>query len=389
MFSALFLRRSLVPVCVATCGLTVVACQLETKGSSPVSGEVGGSLGIGGGAASTTNLPMGGYEGLSTDEEEGGQSSSSDSVGGANGGSAPEGKGGASTGIGGSSNAGETSAKGGSAGSSETPGSGGNAATGGSQHGGTEPITDGCSLGDTPCNGGIAAFSGTQNVDGLGDEFCAIPGFELSFANAAQIVEYNGAQGAIDNPSRATAVYPERAIVRVAWSMTHFHAFVRVFDPHVVAAENTDSIWNADGVELYVTTNNQVTGSTGADASAFHFIISPGAGTAKGFGVSVETMGYTGTHTPLTARQYATTQDAEGYTVELRYAWPMGTLMTAGRAVFFDVALNSASEQVEGSYVRDAQAVHFLGQAAAPSPCGTGTVQPYCDDRVWCPTSLK
>jgi hypothetical protein len=244
-------------------------------------------------------------------------------------------------------------------------------------------------LGNSPCSGGIAPFTGIQVVDGRGDEFCSVPGFELGFGNSAQVVEYNGTQGSDGNSSRAAEAYPERALVRVAWSYTHFHAYVRVKDPHVVAAGNTDAIWNADGVELYVSTDRELMGSTGDDSSAFHFIISPGAGATKGLGVLVKTSGYTGTHVPLSSRQFTTTQDAEGYTVELRYAWPMGTLLSSGRAVYFDVALNSASDRVEGAYVRDAQAVHFLGQAEAPSPCGTGTVQPYCDDRVWCPTALE
>jgi hypothetical protein len=243
-------------------------------------------------------------------------------------------------------------------------------------------------MGASPCTR-IPLFTGVQVVDGLGNEFCSIPGFELSFANAAQIVEYNGAQGTADYPGRAAELYPERAIVRVAWSTSHIYAFVRVYDPQVVPAESVANIWNADGIELYITTNRNVTGSTVNDASAYHFIISPGAGSANGLGATVKTTDYTGVHSPLSDKQFATTQDAEGYTVELRYSLPLGAHLSTGTQVYFDFALSSATDNVSGSNPRDGQAVYYAGQAPSSSPCGTGTVQPYCDDRIWCPTVLK
>jgi hypothetical protein len=232
-------------------------------------------------------------------------------------------------------------------------------------------------MGLAPCTL-IPNYKGTQILDGNGNDFCSYPGVELSFANAARIVEYNGNYGA--------SSYPERAIARFTWTDHHLRAFIRVYDKDIVGASSLDDVWNADGVEIMITTNTAVTGSTANDTSALHIIVSPpGAGLLKsGIGALVTTSGTTGVHTALPAAQFATKRDAEGYNVELGVNWPENVSVTYGTQVYFDFALNVA-DSITGSNPRDAQAIFHVGTAPASSPCGDD-VLPFCDDRVWCQT---
>jgi hypothetical protein len=233
-------------------------------------------------------------------------------------------------------------------------------------------------MGGTPCSV-IPEFVGTQTLDGLGTEFCSYPGVELDFSNASKIVEYNGYYG--------SKSYKERAIARFTWNPHRIRAFIRVYDKEIVPATSIDSIWNADGVEVMITANAKVTGSTADDPAAIHVLISPGAGNSKGLAAIAKTTGTEGKHTALGPLQFATTQDAEGYSVELSLNIPPGITLTSGAQVYFDFALNAADANT-GTNPRDAQAIFYLGVPPSPSPCGTD-ILPYCDDRAWCRTTLE
>jgi hypothetical protein len=51
--------------------------------------------------------------------------------------------------------------------------------------------------------------------------------------------------------------------------------------------------------------------------------------------------------------------------------------------------LNAADgvTKIADSYVRDAQAILYQGTVATTS-CGL-TIAPFCDDRIWCTTTLQ
>src|SRR5690606_27377863 len=98
-----------------------------------------------------------------------------------------------------------------------------------------------CLRGDDPCTAStIVEMPVNQEVDGFGDEFCEVPGFELNFANAA----------------RGAADLPHSALVRVAWSEQAFHFFAEVEDPEIATNQEIDSLWSGDVVELYLATGS-------------------------------------------------------------------------------------------------------------------------------------
>lgn len=381
------------------------ACQLETKGRGADEAGAGGSVSSGGALGTTLGgeSSVGGSQVLDSGSfsSTGGLTSTDPANGGtASGGSSPsttESLTGGSVGTGGISNVSSgtggttengTTEPGGNAGTggttdtgtSSTGGvssTGGSSSTGGTSSTGGDPT--GCTMGASPCTS-IPQFTGNQVVDGLGTEFCSYPGFELSFGNAAKVLEYNGNFGAES--------YTERAIVRVTWSGHHLRAFIRVYDKEIVPASSFDEIWNADGIELMITSDTSVTGSTAVDASALRVIVSPGVGNAKGFGAVAKTTGTTATHAALPANEFATVQDAEGYSVELNLTFtPNNATVSSGDRVYFDFALNAADANT-GNNPRDAQAIYYLGTAPSTSPCGSD-VLPYCDDRVWCQTTFQ
>lgn len=328
------------------------------------SGLIGGAFGNGGGSSNGT------VEAGGTPSTEPPLAGGADATGGASV------AGGGADVTGGSPSGGDSSttepAAGGTSGSSSTLPAAGGAPTN-------------CAMGASPCDY-LPRFTGDQTVDGLGDELCSVPGFTLDFASAAKVVEYNG--------HHDLSSYKESATVHAAWSTSHVHVFVRVRDDDIVPANSIDSIWNADGIDFFISSNNLLTGSTATDLSAMHLIVSPGFGTAKGLGAIAKTSGTTGTQSALPAEQYYTRQDAEGYSVELRVPWPPGAAPAAGATVRVDISLNSAGASVTGDNPRDALAIYYLkttGLGTQPSPCGTATtsILPYCDDRSWCSSVLQ
>ena len=230
----------------------------------------------------------------------------------------------------------------------------------------------------TPCTG-LPAFTGSQTVDGNDQEFCSVPSFELNFNNAAsdggKVKVYNG----------TTTNYPERAVARVAWDATGIHAFIHVIDPTYTPATSLDTIYNADGIELlFTTTTSGLSGETSKDSSqSMHVIVSPP------FAARSKASGTNGTQEALPAGQFSASAEKGGYKVELQLPWP-GTPPTAGSQIKFDMELNAADGISTNGDLgpRDAQAILYLGSDPGGSPCA-GELFPYCDDRLWCSTTLQ
>jgi hypothetical protein len=185
------------------------------------------------------------------------------------------------------------------------------------------------------------------------------------------------------NPNSKSS--PERAVARVAWDASGIHAFIRVIDPKFVPAANLDNIWNADGVELmFSSTTTGLKGGT-ADDSAIttHVIASPPLVAAS------KASGTNGSQAPLDTKYYVAGTTSDGYKVELNLPWP-GTAPAAGSQIKFDMEMNAADGKSSNGDAgpRDAQAMLYVGSDPGGSPCA-GELFPYCDDRVWCSTSLQ
>jgi hypothetical protein len=230
----------------------------------------------------------------------------------------------------------------------------------------------------TPCTG-LPAFTGTQVLDGNDDDFCNVPSFELNFSNAAS----NGGKVKVYNGSSTS--YPERALARVAWDASGIHAFIHVIDPNFVPATAVDTIYNADGIELlFTSTTSGLSGGTSQDSGlAMHVIVSPP------FAARSQATGTNGSQTALPASQFVAATESSGYKVELKLPWP-GTPPTSGAQIKFDMELNAADgvSTAGDAGPRDAQAILYLGSDPGGSPCA-GELFPYCDDRLWCSTTLQ
>ncbi|HEY5956734.1 MAG TPA: sugar-binding protein [Polyangiaceae bacterium] len=222
----------------------------------------------------------------------------------------------------------------------------------------------------------IPKMIGTQTVDGSGDDFCYIPGFELAFDSTAAKVNLSP-----DEPASGTR--PERATYRIGWSASTIHAYVEVVDPSVNPNNNPADIWNGDSVEFMISTSRDVTGLTSTDANTLHVIAN------SVIGVTVKASGNSGAHTQITdGTLFKTHATATGYAMELKMPWPGGQTITSGTSIYFDAALNASRI---GSSGRVAQALLFQAPTPTPTTCtGTGNdIAPFCDDRMWCPTKFQ
>lgn len=229
-----------------------------------------------------------------------------------------------------------------------------------------------------PCTA-IPAFTGTQVVDGYGDDFCNVPGFTLAFDSTA--AKINPASG-----ESATATYPERATFKVAWSADSVHVHIEVTDPSVSPNTNPGEIWNGDGVEFMISTSNELTGLTSADVNTLHVIAN------SSIGVTVKAWGGGGNHAQISDPNLFKTQTtSQGYAVELKMPWPEGVQVTAGTAIYFDAAVNSGRPNADNAPQRVAQALLFQAPTPTNTTCtGTGNdIAPFCDDRLWCPTKFQ
>jgi hypothetical protein len=218
---------------------------------------------------------------------------------------------------------------------------------------------------------------GTQVVDGNGDDFCNVPGFDLAFDSTAAKINLSTEETANPGPR------PERATYRLAWSDKFVHVYIEVADPSVNPNNNPADIWNGDSVEFMISTSREVTGLTSTDANTLHVIAN------SVIGVTVKGTGNSGAHTQIgDPNLFKTHTTATGYAVELKMPWPGGQTVASGASIYFDAALNGARSSSSG---RVAQALLFQGPTPASTTCtGTGNdIAPFCDDRMWCPTKFQ
>ncbi len=232
-----------------------------------------------------------------------------------------------------------------------------------------------------PCKSGIPKFTGSQTVDGNGSELCSLPYFVLNAQNAAKVI----------NSANIPSAQLETATARVGWDAAGMHVYVDVQDASVQTATMVDpaqataKCYQGDSVELFFSSNANVTGLTSNDSHTIHLII-PASGPA----VSVKDTGNAGTSTALPTAQFAQTITNTGYAVEALIPWPGGT-PSQGSAIRFDMSLNSADKSFNGiDKMRDAQLIFHIANAGGSTTCqGSDGAIPWCDNRTWCQTNVQ
>jgi hypothetical protein len=227
-----------------------------------------------------------------------------------------------------------------------------------------------------------------QQSGGLDDyPFCLLPSARLDSSNAGA-VKWDTNAGPIE----------EKATIRVGWSSLGLHFQVHVDDPHVSPAPAGDNLWNGDGVEIFAKGDNLRTGpfdGTGSDLGAVQVVITaPTGGAVRGlFYFNSANPPKT---QPVDPKDYSGRIVAGGYEIYLLLRWdvlrpvlqdasaPVPPL--SGQKVALDFALD-----VKGgsSASRDAQLLYVANPVqGAPSPT-CSTPAPFCDDRVWCASTLE
>jgi hypothetical protein len=288
----------------------------------------------------------------------------------------------------GGSGAGGDNAGGGGAGGDNAGGGGAGGTAAGGVGGDSQP-SDGpigaCSTSTVnPCTS-IPKLTGTQTVDGKGDDFCQVPSFQFDVTNNAKVNNYNN----------VPLSQFETVTGQVAWSSAGFSAFFDVKDASVQTVNMADAtqaigkIYQGDSIEIMISSNNNVTGLTGTDNNSLHVII-PADGPAVSVKTSNSSGASSGTHTALLSSQYAQVKTGTGYAVEVQLPWPGGT-PSVGAQIRFDLSLNSA-DKIFGTIddMRDGQLLYYVGTVSGTTTCQSkeGTV-PFCDDRTWCATSVQ
>lgn len=251
-----------------------------------------------------------------------------------------------------------------------------------------EPQTSQCAMGEDPCKAGaIARMTEAQSLDGYGDEFCGIPGFELNFRNAA----------------RGNSDLPQSMVMRVAWSAEALHLYAEVEDSEVVTNDQIEYLWSGDVVELYLAPRplDQLEGFFSGRVDGVQLLIAPPtasnpARAARLFWLPNEQNpdSYVQVREELTSG-FAARATRAGYTVEARLPWSMFGPRTPeiekGLRIAFDVGLSTANAGSIGNANdgRQGAAVLYAGPAAAGLNTCSGDQMPWCNSTTWCSTTLE
>lgn len=232
--------------------------------------------------------------------------------------------------------------------------------------GGSAPVNCAGNTGD-PC-AAIPAFTykGTQTVDGNGDEFCNIPGKEITVATAAY-------KRGTDVETNTTA----RAVIRAGWSASALHVHIHVDDPTLLVGPNKH---DGDNVQLFIS-------NVGPATSGSQIVLVPPFKDAKGAAEERYT-DY--------KYEYAVVAVEGGYEVEVKWPWPqtqpasggspVATVMKSGNTIAFDVLV--------GVQDKEATAGLDVEYGLSAIPAGTtggcsGEQLYHCNPAVWCNPKLQ
>ncbi len=116
--------------------------------------------------------------------------------------------------------------------------------------------------GGDPCARVVRLLS-TQTIDGLNQEFCAVPPVRLSATNAGLLL-----------PTPAAAWASASVEARFAWSADGLHAHFAVADATIAPAPSTAEHYNGDSIELFTAGHTALTGPFDGtvDKGALHIV---------------------------------------------------------------------------------------------------------------------
>jgi len=256
-----------------------------------------------------------------------------------------------------------------------TSGVGGNASGGTSSGGGTTSSNSCSALAADYCSC-LPAFSGTQVVDGAGDEFAQIPAmtFALSSAPYTHVLK--------------SLPVDEVISVRAGWSDLALHLHVHIEDPSI-APDTASTLWNGDNVQFFAAGTDVLTGAyTGTeDGGALHVLVSAPTTSSATQSVVIFQNGVS-TTAPFTNGAYAGRRVTDGYEIELQLLWSnKAEARKSGARIGFDLVVGSATLTSGGLVLEGGLANNPVTSSVA---CTLGgRVHPGCDDRTWCTPMLQ
>jgi Cys-rich repeat protein len=250
----------------------------------------------------------------------------------------------------------------------------------------TETEGSSCAMGADPCSSGvILPMKVSQSLDGRGDEFCDIPGFELNFRNAA----------------RGNSNLPHSMVVRTAWSTEAFHLYAEVTDPEVVTNPEIEYLWSGDTVELFLAPQgpDKLTGRFTGRTDGVQLLIAPPTSANPTRAARLYWMPsqdnpehFVQVREPLSSG-YVARATATGYAVEARLPWsmfgPRTPAIKNGSAIAFDVGFSTANNQTitNDGDGREGAVVLHAGETSGVNTCD-GDQVPWCNSTTWCPVEL-
>ena len=246
------------------------------------------------------------------------------------------------------------------------------------------PVTPSCTGGPTgdACKQ-IPALVGTQKIDGVGDELCALP-----------VTRFDKTTAQYDVPSPPPGDVDPRAEVRVAWSSEGLHLHVHVIDAHVVVTPAESNILHyGDSIEVYtagfVPTAGDYDDKT--DVGAVHVIIAP-PGADVGARAYVYTSRYDHLPVSLAPALYAGRLVDDGFEIEAKFSWTLISRVAPPKAndsIGFTLAVNAKDDPAQEK--RSLQMTFGYRSVVTPadSCAGIAPAEPYCDDRTWCVPVLE
>lgn len=245
-----------------------------------------------------------------------------------------------------------------------------------------------CEMGDDPCTAGaILPMMQTQVIDAMGDEFCAMPGFELNFDNAA----------------RGNSDLPHRVIARVAWSEQALHLYAEVEDPELVSNPELDYLWSGDVVEVFLATSpaSELSGFFSGRIDGVQLVFAPPAGqeparAARLFWLPSQDNpdSYVQVREPLSTG-FAARVTANGYAIEAAVPWssfgPRTPDVASGLRIAFDFGLSTANEQSinNPNDGRQGAAILYVGESNEGVNTCEGEQLPWCNSTTWCSVELQ
>ncbi len=222
-------------------------------------------------------------------------------------------------------------------------------------------------------------FGGTPVLDGAGDEFCDVDAGVA--ANPPRTFSLVDADRTI--PSPVPAGLTQRVTARAGLSSFGLHVFVHVDDPSVVV--DLGDYTQGDAIEIFLRGNTALplNGDLESDAAQVVVIIPPTATTSARAAKWLRGK----KSASLDGSQFAARRVTGGWEAELHYPWSeILNEASPGQVMGFDLALDVKDDPTASK--RAVRAIMHEETVTGGSPAcdtfGFATIDPLCDDRLWC-----